>query len=234
MFEDLKYSHLEIIYRGLKSLIESGGGYGFHNSDMGNPVYLLGSKYIIDEKMGDSPQQNDLFQILRDLSEKLKAYGADEYRWWYDFSDWQAFCKFSVIAYRKKHGHLGLTEDEAEKLVNACRNDKEKLIIMLLLYTGLKASDIPKLKKENIEIRGGKFDIQGFRNRVHLFGREQDIQHLIVEHFKHHETFEISLGSIHRLVKRLAKETRIDWRNITPFNLFKYWLSLWEARLNRK
>jgi integrase len=234
MFEDLEYAQLELIYLGLKSLIESGSGHGFHNSDMGHPVYLLGTKGKIDEEFGDSPRQNDLFQLLSGLSKKLKAYRADEFNWWYDFSNWQDFCKFAVLAYRKRHGLVGLTEDEADKLISACRNDKQKLIIMLLLYTGLRVSDISNLKKENIIIQDGKFDVQGIRTGVHVFGREQDIVHLVTEYFKDHESFEISQSSIIQLIKRNARKAEIDWRNITSMTLLKYWSSLFEAWLNRK
>ena len=42
-----KYSDGNIyFYQGLKALIESGNGAGFHNADLGHPVYRLGASTL--------------------------------------------------------------------------------------------------------------------------------------------------------------------------------------------
>lgn len=94
------------VYRGLKALIESGTGYGFHNEDLGHPVYVLGAKGIVDKnwEYADSPKKNLLFKILSKLSKELKESGIEEYRliWWYDFSEWKDFCSFALGVYNQK------------------------------------------------------------------------------------------------------------------------------------
>jgi hypothetical protein len=103
---DSDYSQKEYIYRGLKSLIESGNGAGFHNTDLGHPVYILGAKGIIDPswEYADSPEKNIMFKMLSTLSKELKQFGIEEYRymWWYDFSEWKDFCKFALDIYSKR------------------------------------------------------------------------------------------------------------------------------------
>lgn len=97
-----------IRYRGLKSLIESGSGVGFHNADLGHPAYVLGAKGIIDHwAWGDSPEENLLFKMLSQLSKELKQDSIEERRfiWWYDFSEWKDFCKFAVDVYYKQKGY---------------------------------------------------------------------------------------------------------------------------------
>ena len=68
-----------------------------------NPVYLAGQKGTPEIDFGDSPDKSQLFQMLFALSQKLKENGVESHRyeWWYDFNDWQSFCKFVVTAYKK-------------------------------------------------------------------------------------------------------------------------------------
>jgi hypothetical protein len=99
----------EYIYRGLKCLIESGSGVGFLNKDLGHPVYRSGasgapSAILKDEALGDSPEKNRLFKMLSKLSKELKQSSIGYTDWWYDFSEWTAFCKFAIDVYDKKNG----------------------------------------------------------------------------------------------------------------------------------
>ena len=107
-----EYFDREYTYRGLKSLIESGSGAGFHNADLGHPVYLLGASDFPEESLtgweyADSPKRNLLFKMLSRLSKELKQSGIEEYHyiWWYDFSEWRDFCKFVVDVYDKRRGY---------------------------------------------------------------------------------------------------------------------------------
>lgn len=103
------YFEKEYTYRGLKCLIESGSGAGFHNADMGHPVYRIGAsdapaEILKDWEYADSPEKNLLFKMLSRLSKELKKSGIEGYRfmWWYDFSEWSDFCKFVIDVYDRK------------------------------------------------------------------------------------------------------------------------------------
>jgi len=95
-------------YKAFKSLIDSGSNEFFHNADMGHPVYMAGATGSIDDfwKYADGPERNILFKKLSELSDNLKNKGIEDsgYRWWYDFSSWESFCRYVVNAYRRKHG----------------------------------------------------------------------------------------------------------------------------------
>jgi len=104
-----KYFEKEYTFLGLKSLIESGNGAGFHNADLGHPVYRLGasdapSEMLKDWEYADSPEKNLLFKMLSKLSKELKQAGIERLRyiWWYDFSEWNDFCKFVIDVYDNK------------------------------------------------------------------------------------------------------------------------------------
>ena len=73
---DKKYSEKEYTYRGLKSLIETGSGWGFHNAIMGHPVYVLGAsnaspEMIKDLEYADYPEKSLLYKMLSQLSKEL-------------------------------------------------------------------------------------------------------------------------------------------------------------------
>ncbi len=95
----------QYIYQGLKSLIEIGEGTGFHNADLGHPVYVMGATGKVYEgfEYADSPEKNVLFKMLSDLSIELKKLGIEEYRfiWWHDFTEWKDFCRFAVDVYNE-------------------------------------------------------------------------------------------------------------------------------------
>jgi hypothetical protein len=109
MGSNKEYFEKEYTYRGLKSLIENGSGAGFHNADMGHPVYRLGAsdaslEMLKDWEYADSPEKSLLYKVLWQLSKELKEAGIEELRyiWWYDFSEWRDFCKFVIGIYDKK------------------------------------------------------------------------------------------------------------------------------------
>jgi hypothetical protein len=102
----------QYIYQGLKSLIERGDGTGFHNADLGHPVYRAGASDASEEMLkdweyADSPKNNLLFKMLSKLTKELKQSGIEDMRfiWWYDFSKWSDFCKFATDVYDKKRGY---------------------------------------------------------------------------------------------------------------------------------
>ncbi len=104
MFSQLTFSQQQLLYLGLKALIENKSGYGFLKGDMGHPVYQEGALGKDPEKTGypDSPHKNALFIMLSELTEELKKSGIEEmgYKWWYDFGSWVNFCKFAVAVFK--------------------------------------------------------------------------------------------------------------------------------------
>ena len=51
--------------------------------------------------MGDSADENELYQMLKELSDDMRDTMAATETMWFDFSDWQTFCKFAVEAAEK-------------------------------------------------------------------------------------------------------------------------------------
>jgi hypothetical protein len=105
MFEKIPMAEKELIYMGLKKLISTNSGQGFYNADQGHPCYALGSRgkgKPLDES--DLPEKNILFKMLKELSDDFKKDGHTNYKWWYDFSTWENFCKFAYDNYLRSVG----------------------------------------------------------------------------------------------------------------------------------
>lgn len=107
MFENLEIRDRELIFIGLKRLIETCDGAGFYNSDLGHEVYRAGAsgKEDPEEHYADSPSRNRIFKMLSTLSDEMKGREDTAYNWWYDFSNWQSFCQFVVDCYDKCKGY---------------------------------------------------------------------------------------------------------------------------------
>ena len=96
---------LELLFKSLKAQIESAEGSGFHNKDQGHPFYAMpAAGKAWPEAYADGPETNRLYRLLAEICRILKANDYTEFNWWYDFSEWQSFCKFAVDAHNKKRG----------------------------------------------------------------------------------------------------------------------------------
>ena len=114
-----------------------------------------------------------------------------------------------------------LTGDEATRLANACHPHEEKLVVWVLLDTGLRVSELANLKRANLDWqthrlmiygKGGPFGSKSKRRVIPLSAR---IQPLIEGYFALHETFGFSARTIQRMLKRLANRARIS-RTVSP------------------
>lgn len=104
MFEKIPMAEKELIYMGLKKLISTNSGQGFYNADQGHPFYALGSRGDVPKDDKDFLEKQILFKMLKELSDDFKKNGNTGYRWWYDFSIWERFCKFAYDGYVRSVG----------------------------------------------------------------------------------------------------------------------------------
>lgn len=109
-----------------------------------------------------------------------------------------------------------LTQDEANRLANACENHRDKLIIWTLLDTGLRVSELSGLRKDNVDWqthrlmicgKGGPFGTKSKRRIVPLTPR---IQPLIEGHLALHDEFGMTVRTIQRLITRVANRASIS------------------------
>jgi integrase/recombinase XerD len=127
--------------------------------------------------------------------------------------------KGSTMVYQYKREPL--TPDEANRLANSCGGYKEKLVIWTLLDTGLRVSELSKLKKDNIDWQGhrlmiyGKGGPYGKKTKRRVVPLSKRVQSLLEGHFALNETFGIHVRDIQRIVKRVANRAAIS-RPVSP------------------
>jgi len=114
-----------------------------------------------------------------------------------------------------------LTQDEATRLANACQSHTEKLVIWTLLDTGLRVSELAKLKKENIDWQGhrlmvyGKGGPYGSQTKRRVIPLSSRVQPLLEGHFALHDTLGLAPRTIQVLVKHIANRAHAS-RTISP------------------
>jgi len=86
-----------MIFNALTHAIETNSGIGFRNGDQGHPAYLAGANAEDSQAWGETPEENELFQLLLSFDHKFHENGPD-------LSTWQKFCGFAVMARDRTRG----------------------------------------------------------------------------------------------------------------------------------
>jgi integrase/recombinase XerD len=108
-----------------------------------------------------------------------------------------------------------LSDDEVNRLTNACESFQEKLIVFTLLDTGLRVSELAGLRKENILWQERRLSIHGKGgpygklSKRRVLPMTERVRLLIEHHYTMEDSFGITKRQIERIVKRLAQRAAI-------------------------
>lgn len=114
-----------------------------------------------------------------------------------------------------------LNYEECDRLVNACRSFLEKLVVWVLLDTGLRVTEFCKLRKEQIHWqenslvvwgKGGWYGARGKRRMVPLTARARK---LLEVHLATNDRIGFSTRTAQRIVRRVANRAMIT-KPVTP------------------
>jgi integrase/recombinase XerD len=114
-----------------------------------------------------------------------------------------------------------LNREECDRIVNACRSFQEKLIVWVLLDTGLRVSEFCSLHRDQIHWqenclvvwgKGGWYGTKGKRRIVPLTARAKRLLEL---HFCTNERIGFTKRTAQRIVKRVADRAWIT-KLVTP------------------
>lgn len=117
-----------------------------------------------------------------------------------------------------------LDEEEQDKLVNACQNHREKLIVYTLLDTGIRVSELANLKKENVKWQSGVIEVYG---KGGIYGKQSKrrnvplsprVKKILDIQFAMSEGIKLSPRTIQRIIKKVAERGGIT-KEITPHTL---------------
>jgi len=108
-----------------------------------------------------------------------------------------------------------LSKEEADRLMNACRQFREKLVVWTLLDTGLRVSELCGLRREDVQWqanriavlgKGGRFGKRSKRRVVPLTNRTRQLLEI---HFLTNDRLGLSVRRAQRIVKRVANRAMI-------------------------
>jgi len=114
-----------------------------------------------------------------------------------------------------------LTQEEAERLEQACQTFQEKLMVWSLLDTGLRVSELAALTSQNISFQGERLIIHGKGGPYGLKSKRRVIPLTArtLRLFEHHYALQNTLGvtsrTIQRITKRVADRAHIV-RKLSP------------------
>jgi integrase/recombinase XerD len=114
-----------------------------------------------------------------------------------------------------------LTQEEANRLANACQSHEEKLVVWTLLDTGLRVAEFANLQKDNIDWQGkrlmiyGKGGSYGTSSKRRIVPLSNRVFTLIEKHFALYESIGLTPRTIQRMMKPLANRASIA-RPVTP------------------
>ena len=117
-----------------------------------------------------------------------------------------------------------LNYDECDRLVNACTSFNEKLVVWVLLDTGLRVAEFCHLRRDQVHWqegclvvwgKGGPYGSKGKRRMVPITGRTKKLLEI---HFSTNEGIGFSTRTAQRIVKRVADRAMIT-KLVTPHTL---------------
>lgn len=114
-----------------------------------------------------------------------------------------------------------LSNEEANRLINAAETFQEKLIIFTLLDTGLRVSELAGLTKDNIQwqerrlVIYGKGGPYGKKTKRRILPMTDRVRPLLEHHYTLADTLGLTKRTIERIVKQVANRAAIT-KPVTP------------------
>lgn len=115
------------------------------------------SSYLNDNDI-KNPTRENIIEWREELRSYLKANTVNSYliavRSFFRYLAYEGLYKnisenVKGIKLEKKHLKLGLSEEEIEKVLNVCNNDREVLIIKMMIVLGLRSNELVNIRLED-------------------------------------------------------------------------------------
>ena len=116
-----------------------------------------------------------------------------------------------VLEYKREP----LENDEVVDLKKACKTFEEELIVNVLLETGMRISELIKLRKENISWQRDCIVTWGKGNKRRIIPMSKTTRFYLSEYFMENEKIKYGARWIQIILKRIADEAGI-MKKVTP------------------
>jgi integrase/recombinase XerD len=121
----------------------------------------------------------------------------------------------------RQYAREPLSSDEGNRLIQACDTLRERQVILILLDTGLRVSELAQLTKQNILWQErqlaihGKGGPYGKRSKRRVLPMTDSVRLLIEHHYTMQDSLGITARQIEQSVKRVANRAGIA-KPVTP------------------
>lgn len=104
-----------------------------------------------------------------------------------------------------------LSRANALRLVGAITLLKERIVVIVLLHTGLRVSELSKLKREDVDFASGTLRVLGKGNKPREIVMSPDVVKLLTLHFQDgRRTFSIPVRTIRNIVYRVRQRAGLS------------------------
>lgn len=228
----MDYSAKESIEKWLKAFEQELVVGGFSNRTITMYLCYVKELLLFTKKTPDKLSRNDVISFMA----YKKSQGAKDTTMALVYSSLHHFLKnfaksdvMEEIKRPKKGRKLPvvMTQDEIKKLLKATKNLKERLVLMLLYSSGLRVSELTKLKINDLDIEERTAIVRGGKgNKDRLVILSENWASLLNEYIKRRKVKSdyvfcnslgrpISVDSVQRMVRRTRIKAGIN-KNITP------------------
>ena len=120
--------------------------------------------------------------------------------------------------------------DEVNTITNACDTFREKVVVWALLDTGLRPSEFPDLKEDNIQwqerrlVICGKGGLYGKKTKRRIIAITERVRRLIEYHFAEDNDTGMTKRTVERIVKKVADKAGIS-KSVSP-HVLRYTFSV--------
>jgi len=173
------------------------------NSSLDKNIIL---KFLAELKVKKKLDSNSLRLYVRAISSFLK------------FLDNESLAKQIKAPKVDKRLPKFITYDELNKLLENAENYRDKLIIKFLFYTGVRVSELVKIKKNDIIFEEGFVKVYGKGGKERIVPIPKELLNELKNYINKINTeniFPLSSRQVERIIKNIAKKAGIS-KKVTP------------------
>jgi len=163
-------------------------------------------KFLAEIKVKKNLDSNSLRLYVRAISSFLK------------FLDNESLAKQIKAPKVDKRLPKFITYDELNRLLKNAENYRDKLIIKFLFYTGVRVSELIKIKKSDIIFEEGFVKVYGKGGKERIVPIPKELLNELREYINKIDTeniFPLSSRQVERIIKNIAKKAGIN-KKVTP------------------
>jgi integrase/recombinase XerD len=134
------------------------------------------------------------------------------------FIEREDLCKYIKAPKVDKKLPKFITFEEFQKMLNVIKKERDRVIVSLLFFTGMRVSELVNLKKEDILLDSGFIKIYGKGGKERVVPIPDFLKEKLKEYMdsiKGERLFNISARQVERLIKKYAKLAGIT-KKVTP------------------